>query len=304
MSAVLASGASERYGWWLLNMVGSVHASSPRTFDRIVLFDLGLSPAQRRLARSIRGAELREVPPFVPHWREGRTWKTWIWTHVDAEKLVWLDAGLTVLRPLDELLARIDERDYFVVSQGIPVRDSTPADYYDRFGFPSRLGESVSIAAGIIGFRTESSFYRRVIVPTFEAAAAGLSVGFSPAEVEKLNYGLDRSENPVVRDCRLFRHEQTLLNIHFYRAVADPVVGDVYEFGGWQTPHDHPEQLIWSHRRRGDLRALHRVPYRLPLLPLGVATGLALRARWWAQNHRWLFRPGTYLAKARRLARQ
>src|SRR5919201_1391846 len=99
MSTVLVSGASERYGYWLLNLVGSVQANSD-VFDRTVLFDLGLSPFQRRLAGSIRGAELRTVPPFVPHWREGRTWKTWIWTHVEAERLLWLDAGLTVLRPL------------------------------------------------------------------------------------------------------------------------------------------------------------------------------------------------------------
>src|SRR5205823_1248934 len=112
-----------------------------------------------RLVRAIQGAELRTVPPFVPHWREGRTWKTWIWTHVDCERLLWLDAGLTVLRPLDALLAQIEERDYVVVSQGHPVADSIPADYYDRYGFPRDVGSRMSIAAGVIGFRVGSSFY-------------------------------------------------------------------------------------------------------------------------------------------------
>src|SRR4051794_36731326 len=93
MSATLASAADRRYGWWLLNLVGSVHANARESFDGIVLYDLGLSPLQRRLATSIQGVELRVVPEFVPHWREGFTWKTWVWRHLDVPRLVWIDAG-------------------------------------------------------------------------------------------------------------------------------------------------------------------------------------------------------------------
>jgi hypothetical protein len=297
MSTILVSGASERYGWWLLNMVGSVQANSPRTFDRIVLYDLGLGPLQRLLARSIRGAELRDVPPFAPHWREGRTWKTWIWTQFDeGDDVFWLDAGITVLRPLDDAVTQIREHGYFAVSQGHPVADSIPSDYYELYGFPRERADSISIAAGILGFHVGSDFYERVIVPTHEDALRGLSVGFSAAEVDKLNTGLDRTESPVIRDCRLFRHEQTLLNLHFYLAVESPLVADVYEYGGWKTPHDHPKQVIWSHRRRGDHAYLARARYRNPAARL---FGHTYRARWWASNHSWLFRPHTYLRKLR-----
>src|SRR2546426_12692439 len=118
MTTILASGASERYGYWLLNLVGSVQVNAENAFDRIVLFDLGLNAFQRRLAQGIHGVELRTVPPFVPHWREGRAWKTWIWTHVEGDRLLRLDAGVTVLRSLDEALTQIDQRGYFAVSQG------------------------------------------------------------------------------------------------------------------------------------------------------------------------------------------
>src|SRR5207302_1270938 len=117
VSTVLATGADERYGYQLVNLLGSVRANSD-LFDEPVAFDLGLSDRQRRLLDDVPGVTVRSVPPFVPHWREGRTWKTWIWTHLDAERLVWLDAGLTVLRPLDGALRQIDELGYFVVSQG------------------------------------------------------------------------------------------------------------------------------------------------------------------------------------------
>jgi hypothetical protein len=301
MSTVLASGADARYGNWLLNLVGSVKANSD-VFDRIVLYDLGLTPFQRRLADNIRGVEVRTVPPLVPHWREGRTWKTWIWTHSGADVLFWLDAGVTVLRPLDRALAQIDERGYFVVSQGHPVRDSIPSDYYELFAFPRDRSDNISIAAGILGFDTHGAFYRRVIEPTAEAARQGFSVGFSAGEVDRLNYGLDRTDAPVLRDCERFRHEQTLLNINFYRAVEHPVLADLDEYGGWRSNRDHPRQVIWNHRRRGDSGYLPRVPYTPAVTPLGKSWGVWLRWRWWAANHSWLFKPASYIRKVRNAA--
>jgi hypothetical protein len=300
MTTTLASGANSRYGYWLLNMIGSVEANSP-VFDRIVVYDLGLTPWQRRLLRNARGVEIRTVPPFVPHWREGRTWKTWIWTHVEGDRVVWLDAGLTVLRPLDDFLAGIDERGYFVVSQGHPIRDSIPKDYYPLYAFPRERAESISIAAGILGFARDSSFYSDVIVPAFEDAARGLSVGFSAREVARLNTGLDRNPEPTLRDCTHFRWDQTILNLRFYSAVAAPVVADLYRFAGWHSPSDHPQQVIWSHRRRGDYGFIARVPYGGLFAPVGRLFGLGFRARWWYLHHRWLVRPSTYLNRLRRL---
>jgi len=297
MSAILVSGANERYGWWLLNMIGSVQANSRHTFDRIVLYDLGLSPLQRRLARGVRGVELRTVPPFVPHWREGRTWKTWIWTQFDdGDDVFWLDAGLTVLRPLDAALEQVDERGYFAVSQGHPIRDSIPSDYYALYGFPLELGDRDAIAAGVFGFRVGSGFYEQVVVPTHADAIAGRSLGFSPNDAERLNQGLDRNEQPTIRNCTHFRWDQTILNLRFYLGVDDPVVADLDEYAGFRSAHDHPRQAIWSHRRRGDHAYLPRVRYRTPV---GAAVGHAYRWWWWVKNHSWLFRPRTYVRKAR-----
>lgn len=300
MTTVLASAADARYGAWLLNLLGSVHRRSD-IFDRIVVYDLGLTPFQRRLLDGVRGVDVRTVPPFAPHWRQGRTWKTWIWTHLDEDTVVWLDAGITVLRPLTDFLAGSEERGYFVVSQGHLAGDSIPSDYYDLYGLKPELGEQVSIASGILAFRRDSSFYADVVVPTYEDALAGRSLGFSASEAAKLNRGLDRLDELVLRDCPLFRHEQTLLTIHFYRTTADPHVADVYKYGGWRTPRDHPEQVLWSHRRRGDYRFLPWVPYRPATALLGVPWGTAVYLRARARYERRLLRPAVHAHLARRL---
>ena len=68
------------------------------------------------------------------------------------------------------------------------------------------------------------------------------------------------------------------------------------------TPHDHPEQVIWSHRRRGDYRYLWRVPYTARGAHAWPFT-LWFRARWRYRQNAWLFRRRTYVDKLRRLDR-
>jgi hypothetical protein len=295
MTTVLATAADARYGYQLVNLVGSVRSRSD-VFDGIVAYDLGLEPAQRRLLEDVSGVEIRTVPPFVPHWREGRTWKTWIWTHLDADLLFWLDAGTTVLRSLRPALDAAGERGYFVVSQGHPLEDSIPADYYELYRFPPALASRDAVAAGIVAFSVGSDFYDRVIVPTHDDALLGRSRGFSPGELHR-NAGIDGSEKPPLRDCPHFRWDQTIFNLRFYLGVADPVVADLDEYAGWRSARDHPRQVIWSHRRTGDLPYLSRAPASLR----GRAGGLVARIRWWRKRHGRWFASSTYVLKARRL---
>jgi hypothetical protein len=303
MTTVLATGADKRYGQWLLNMIGSVRTNSPGTFDRLVAYDLGLSHLQRRLLDGVRGVEVRSVPPFVPHWRQGGTWKTWIWTHVDAAIIVWLDAGLSVLRPLDRAVEQIEQHGYFAVSQETPLSATTPSDYWGLYGLSPELGNCTAIAAGIFGFATKDGFFEEVVVPTYEDCVAGRSLGFSRGDVVRLNQGLYRDLSPTVRDCTHFRHDLTVLNLRFRAAVEDPVVNDLDEYAGFRSAQDHPRQIIWNHRRRGTLRYLMKVPYRAKARPLGLAYGGYVALRWWLHTHRWLLRPKTYTSKGVRIVR-
>jgi hypothetical protein len=301
METVLATGADERYGYWLLNMIGSVKSNSD-LFDRIVAYDLGLDTRQRRLLDNVRDVEVRSVPSFKPRWREGRAWKAWIFTHLEAQRLVWLDAGLTVLRPLSEVLVDVDDHEYFAVSQGIRVSETVPADYYELLDFPRELGDRISIAAGVIAFDRHTDFYRNVIVPTYSDCLRNLSIGWSQQEAHIINRGLDRTDVPIPRDCPHFRHEQTLLNIHFYKNVASPIVRDLDKFAGWRSRHDHPQQVIWSHRRNGKPTYMTRIPFRGRAAVTGRIFGLRYRFRSWQVTHRWLFNVRAHAKKLTRTA--
>src|SRR3954447_8195121 len=133
MASAFATAADERYGYHLLNLLGSLQANSD-VFDRVVAYDLGLSEHQRALLDRVQGVEVRTVPPFVPHSNQGFTWKPWIWTHLDAGDVVFsLDAGATLLRSLRPALDAIRERGYWLVSQGGELRDIVPSEYFELY---------------------------------------------------------------------------------------------------------------------------------------------------------------------------
>jgi hypothetical protein len=286
VNVVLASAANARYGFHLLSMVGSVQTNSPGCFDRIVLYDLGLNERQHRLAASIDGVELRPMPQFSPQWEQGFAWKPWIWTHVEAEAIVYLDAGSMVLRSLSGVVEQIAERGYWVVSQGHEVSAILPSSWYELYGIERDAAERHAVAAGIIGFRTSGRFWDDVVVPTYEDCLAGRSRGFSAHEVDSLNWGFGRDESPPVHDARVFRHDQSVLNAHLLAEYPDDlVVADMDEYAGFRSPRDHPRQVIWGHRRRGDYRYLAKARYRgraridAAVLALRLRAPIAL-ARW------------------------
>jgi hypothetical protein len=300
---VLASAADIAYGYHLINLIGSVKCNSD-VFDRIDVFDLGMSQHQRRLLSAVPGVVVREVPPFVPHWSQCFTWKPWAWMQLEADRVFWLDAGASVLRSLGPALEQIDERGYFLVSQGGELADIVPPDYFASFGLAERFASRPYVCAGIIGFRPGGEFFERVLVPTYEDCLAGRNLGFSPGELSSKNRGIGYMESPPVRNCREFRWDQTILNVRQLLEAPEAVIADLDEYGGWRSPHDHPAQVIWHHRRRGSLRYLRHVPYTGRRARRRRVWGAWYQLRWWLALHRKLSDPSTYTLKARRLLRE
>jgi len=298
--SVFATGADESYGYHLLNLLGSVKKNSD-VFDRIVAFDLGLTEHQRALLAAVPGVDVVRVPPFVPHWARGFTWKPWAWTHAEGDAVFWLDAGATVLRPLVPALEQIRELGYFLVSQGNRLADLVPSGYARDYGISPEALARPYVAAGVIGFAPGSTFFEKVIVPTYEDCLRGRNLGFSAGEESSKNFGLNRGPVDAVHDCPHFRWDQTILNLHVTRELPDARIADLDEYGGWRSRRDHPRQVIWHHRRRGDLLYLPRVPYTGRTRLTGRAFGVYFALRWSAKLREHLRRRRTYVLKARAL---
>jgi hypothetical protein len=303
MEIALASAANVRYGYHLLNMLGSVERNSD-VFDRIVVYDLGLDDRQRRLVRGLRRVELRTVPAFAPHWAKCFSWKPWIWTHLEGEAIFYLDAGATVLRPLDDIAAAIATEGYFVVGQGIALDAIVPADYYELYGLPHSAAAREYVAAGILGFRTTGDFFRGVVLPTYEDVLLGRNLGFSEDEISTLNWGDTKLDEPIIRECAHFRHDQTLLNIHLALSFPDAHIHDLWKYGGWRSSHDHSEQAIWNHRRACDWRYVPAADYRYPISLLARWTQARLRFGGWKMRNARFLQTSSYWKLASRALRR
>jgi hypothetical protein len=241
---------------------------------------------------------VRHVEPFVPHWAQCRTWKVWTWLQVNADRIFWLDAGATVLRSLEPALRRISRNGYFLVSQGNELRDILPPDWFPHYGVGEECGGLPYVASGIIGFTPESEFFERVVLPTYEDAVAGRMLGFSADELAR-NRGLDYMQAPLIRNCRQFRWDQSVLNAHVFANFPDAEIADLDEYAGWRSSRDHPQQVIWSHRRRGSLGYLKRIPYRGPGAWRRRMFGVRQQLRWWIKLHDKYLQLVTYRLKAR-----
>jgi hypothetical protein len=143
-----------------------------------------------------------------------------------------------------------------------------------------------------------------VLVPTAEDCSAGRSLGFSPGEERFLSRGLNESTDAPVRECAHFRWDQSVLNARLFAAFPDAELADLASHAGWQTPRDHPQQLIWHHRRRGPLRYVGRAPYDPAIRRQARASARRLRARWWLKLNQRYFQRTTYRLKLARIARQ
>lgn len=245
MEKCIITASSNRFFPSLLNLIGSIKANYPN-HPRIYVYSLGLLPIFKKELLGMENLEIIEMPHFCSFWRSCYTWKTYIFSQPLAELNLYLDAGTQVLRPLHEIFAQIKERGYFVVTQGGVLNTIAPSEYKQIIGLGNEFDQETYIAAGMFGFNRNAVNVQLALSQSYQAALAGLCLGWSKSE-RRRNHGRDKSI--FVRDCELFRHDQTLLNIFLRKYLGNFYVNDVRKYGGLQSSHDHPEQLIWHLRR-------------------------------------------------------
>ena len=262
----LVTACDQKYAGSALNLIGSVQSNS-KIFDEIVVYNLGLDLPTRMNFRMIKGVKLKRVPMFVPYALKCWTWKPWIWSNVNAERVLYLDAGAEVMGSLQEAVENIDKYGYFVVSQhghlagGHTVNQVIPKDYYQQFDISKEFDSKEVVGSGVVGFRKDSEFYKQVIGESLRYAKDGYTLGWSKGELSR-NKEIHKLDNPTIRNCQYFRHEQTLLNIFFYKFTKDPRVMPMNRYASLEA---NPNALICIQKHEHSLEYLDAINYKVPL---------------------------------------
>lgn len=268
----IITAVSNKFFPSLLNMIGSIKQNYP-DHPHIYIYDLGLNIVFQNQIKKIENVSIISMPHFVSFWRSCYTWKTYILNTPLAELNFYLDAGCQILKPLTEIFAKIEKNGYFLVSQGaeVKIKDITPPDYLDLFDINDNDKEREIIAAGIFGFQ-KNSLINKVTQELYNAGVKGLCLGFSPNEQWK-NTGVNK--NTFIRNCKLFRHDTTLLTLLVAKYLNDPIIEDIQKFSGENTKTAN--QLIWNLRM--NYQTLE-YPYLLKLDPLiQIFLNLFLKAK-------------------------
>lgn len=84
--------------------------------DLIAVYDLGLSALERAILAKVENVQIRQVPPFCPHYLDADNfaWKTAAVCEAleYGEAVLWLDAGIELQGPIDDLFETIETDGY------------------------------------------------------------------------------------------------------------------------------------------------------------------------------------------------
>ena len=224
---LILTGASSAYESSLLAMVGSLNLNWPG-HPRVLVYDLGMgSETLSRLSEA--DVEVRKVPEFCPHWRKHFAWKIWCCNDAPCEAYLWLDAGVCVLRPIDEALASITALGYFCPALNYPLRSTVCHPLRIACGLtPEDLDAMSSLNGGVHGFSKQS------------AGGALLSRAMELA----LNEENIRATEP------LSRHDQAILSVLLYHYFQPVLFADFLTYSAYESPCQAHAQKVWHHRRR------------------------------------------------------
>ena len=239
--AVITS-CSNKFFPSVVNLLGSIKVVYPN-HPTIFVYDLGLWSVFRKELERIENVKVIPMPAFCGHWRSCYTWKTYILAHPLAELNFYLDAGCQLLKPLDEDFSIIEKEDILLIDQTHSFKAIVPPEYKNIFDVGNEFDDLTTIHAGIIGFK-DTPWVTDIFRKVYDAGCVGLALGFSPQDRWR-SKGKDK--NIFVRNCDIFRHDLTLLNIFLRKHLRDTaVVRSLNLYHGGRNVV--PEQRIWQLR--------------------------------------------------------
>lgn len=190
------TAATAEYFDHLLNLIGSIHRVDFDHVAEIAVFDLGMWEEQKKHLNTIEKVKIYEVDPSHPNRQmmltmhqvpRKRYFGWYAWKPVIIKQalemfpyVLWLDAGTTVLRPINHLFEYIHDHGHFVCTIGNeqdengnftrPMGWQTTRHVAEKFDLYSPehewILEAEAIMAGVLGFSRTALEY--LVLPWYQ----------------------------------------------------------------------------------------------------------------------------------------
>jgi hypothetical protein len=226
---MIITAASSNFGPSLLALLGSLNLNWP-DHPHVRVYDLGLGDETLRILDGNK-IEVVKVPKFCSHWRQHFTWKIWCWNDAPAAEILWMDAGIVVIRPLDEVFLAIDNIGYFVVPTYHPLVENASESACKGCGVDLGFRDGkVTLAGGFIGFKKEGKIQ----------------------QILNESLSISLTEEYIAATERKHRHDQAIISLLFYREFGNVLISDGVLYCSCYPLNDSPRipgQAVWVHRR-------------------------------------------------------
>jgi len=223
---LIITAASAAFGPSLLALLGSLNLNWPG-HPRVRVYDIGLDDKTLRVLDKNQ-IEVVQVPHFCPHWRKHFTWKIWCWNDAPAHEFLWMDSGLVVLNPVDEVYLAIEKIGYFAVPTYHLLTENASINACEGCGVdPSFREGKMTLAGTFIGFKREGQM--------LEILKEALSVALIEEYISSVE--------------RMHRHDQMIISLLLYKHIGQVLMSDGVVYCGWLSPRQIPGQKVWVHRR-------------------------------------------------------
>jgi hypothetical protein len=268
----IITGASACFGPSVLAMIGSLDANWPG-HPPVHVFDLGLD--QTTLSKlASHNIPVIKVPDFCPWWREHYTWKIWAFNQAPADQFLWIDAGVVVLQPMDEVFFSIDKLGYFVVG--------------NRFTLKENVSEACCAGCGVSADFRDNKIMVSANFYGLDLTSLGGQVASQALRVATADESYIKATQP------LHRHDAAILSVIMHKTCAPVFHVDPEVYGGWKSPKQVRGQKVWIHRRKlsnQDMQTFHErigqpAKAHMPTVPEPIKAN-GLKTRYWQLLNRY-----------------
>jgi hypothetical protein len=223
---MIITAASSAFGPSIFALLGSLNVNWPG-HPHVRVYDIGLDDETLEVLDH-HDIEVVKVPHFCPHWRQHFTWKIWCWNDAPAHEILWIDAGIVILRPVNEIFDMLDTLGYFVVpTYHLLTENASEASCRGCGVDPTFREGKMTLAGGFIGFHKTG----RIQNLLDEALTVALT------------------EEHIAATEKMHRHDQAIISLLLYRDMGHVVMADGTVYCGWLSPRQSPGQKVWVHRR-------------------------------------------------------
>lgn len=174
------TGADDKHYPLLVNMIGSIHTHNYLNTENILVYDLGLTDVQRTELSNMWKVRVCDVdrvnPDIVTDLQTSPTryvkglfsWKPVIMKQAldTVPYVLYLDAGTTILKPLNDLFLHIVQNGYLLFDCGHSIRWMTTKYLIDKMELSDTLLDTIGIDAGFQG--VSRKIYDTYVFPLYE----------------------------------------------------------------------------------------------------------------------------------------